>query len=206
MEYSTIKIPMELNKPIEIMNRREIKKYFKWFMSIKDERMKYLMKRVFNSDEIVFSEQNIQALHYLMAENIYEGIKAEEEIAIEISQIPEDLKSSHKVKPKRLIEPTISIAIDIGIYFCEYLIHEVDDLKWDYEKDKEVDQYGRPVIKGKKKYCCPSEIMYVFILGLKKKSVKEDRLLNLFKNYLNKFQGRETRAQRFMREMEEKLK
>ena len=197
---------MVINKPYEIMNKKEVNMYFEWFMSIKDTRLKYLMKRIFDSEEIIFSEKNIQALHYLMAENIHERLKTEEEIKEELEMAPDELKSTHQVHPKRLIEPTMSISIDIGIYLGEFLLHEFDDLKWNIHKDDRLLQYGRPKVVSKNKHFCPSWVLLIIFMVNADKPENEDKLLQVFNNYRDKFHGRETRAQRFMREMKEKLK
>lgn len=64
IQYNTIKIPNEINKPHENMTVEEAKAYLKWFLSIKDERLKYLTERVFNTNVTVFSEHNLQALEF----------------------------------------------------------------------------------------------------------------------------------------------
>jgi hypothetical protein len=191
MNYNTIKIPHELNKPYKLMSIKEVEEYFDWFMTIKDSRLQYLMQTVFHLDEPSFSEKNIQTLHYFMVENIYIKSKTKEEIQTEIEQTPEAYKATHTVNPERLIEPTISIAIDIGIYIAEYLRKEVPDLKWDIEK-RNVEQYGRPMLIGENKYCCPSNFMSNFVDKIRSTKAKEDELLSIFKNYLDTFTGKGT--------------
>jgi hypothetical protein len=203
MDYKIIDIPMEINIPYEIMTKRQAKKFFHWFMSIKDERIKYLMKRVFNLDEIVFSEKHLQGLHYFLVENIRKRKKTKEEIQREKDLIPKQHKDSHVFEEECLTNETAAIAFDIGIYIAEYILCVTTDMKWSYER-RNSEQYGKPIIFGKDKYCSHIDIMKYFIRDYLNGNLSEDRLLDNINNLLITYRGEETRAQKFMREYIEK--
>mgnify|MGYP005847404747 CR=1 FL=1 len=186
-QYNEIAFPKSLIAQDFLENGFTNKDSLQWFLNIKESRLEYLFKYVFDTNKIEFTQKHIQSLFYFLKENLYIKDKTEKEIQENIKLVPEHLKKIHKIEKYFIVEPSISIIFDIAVFFGEYLIKEVENTYWHFLDIEDRVGANRPIIMKKDSNieCNPLWLLRILSKQLIEKDVNEDRMLNLFTMWKN---------------------
>ncbi|HBG69913.1 MAG: hypothetical protein A2W93_14975 [Bacteroidetes bacterium GWF2_43_63] len=191
-EYQLLIVPKQINQDPASMTKKDVKIYYDWFISIKDERLRMFNKAVFDTEEVELLVDNLEKVSEFFSGNIAARKLSEEEISLEREKLPNQLKTIHKVPDYELIEPTYSIMFDVGIYFSELLRKEIPGLEWGKsDKLKSDVSYGKPVLKKDGVFVTffPQNIMHIAAMQMYKKTFKEGRMLELYQTWKDNFLG-----------------
>jgi hypothetical protein len=133
--YPLVRIPHFANKDYFEFTKNEAKDYLKWFLKIKDERVKILGQHVQHVNpnwKVDFTRASLAQLYNWfsnavayrpMTEEEKEGVKrqlANTPLLANVIPIPEST----------FTDETVSVCFDVGIYFGQTLINNVPGLKW----------------------------------------------------------------------------
>lgn len=189
-EYPLIIVPKQIKQDPSVMNKKDVKEYFEWFIKIKDERLKLFKKEVFGTEDIELTVDNLEIASLFFRDNIAFRKLSEEEIKMGQDKLPEQLKAIHKMPEFELIEPTYSIMFDIGIYFSELLRKEIPGLEWDKSDKRKNDiDYGKPILRKDGVFITffPQNIMHIAAIQMYKKTFSEGRMSKLYQTWKDNF-------------------
>jgi hypothetical protein len=150
--YEPVTLPVDYNKRFLDFTGEEIHAYYKWFLSVKGERLEHLCQYLFTNPSECLKEENLKVIETLLLHSVSTFSKPNEQIKKEASKIPLNLKNI--VKPDNYLfdQRTLSICYDIGIYMGELIIKSDKKIKWELEIDDKFRDFGQPIIvkKGNK--------------------------------------------------------
>lgn len=133
--YPLVKIPEFADKDIYSFSKEEAKEYFKWFLSIKNERMQILEKEIkqnFPNWKLDFTRHSLVDLYeWFVKKVMYRSMTDNETEAFrnQIAQTPQFI-GVIDIPTKTYTEETVSICFDIGIYLGDTIIINVNGTKW----------------------------------------------------------------------------
>ena len=146
MAYSIIQPPFTLR--FREMPKGELKRYFQWFMKVMPERLVELDAVVRETHPTWpgdFSPESLQELAAWFGGQVETRPKTGEEI----DGLTAKLAFSIDVSGTQLTNRTFSLAMDIGMYFSQVVINNLDGTRWDQPlKNERFADYGQPVITG----------------------------------------------------------
>lgn len=161
MKYIPINIPKEFSgNPIagdyfRTWDSNTAKKYFQWFMSAKDERIKILEEAVqstpgFEHWKADFSKESLYALQPWFESVVEKRALTEEEKKLFMRQYNGTIWAKTTNPPEWVVtDLTRSIEHDVGIYFSEVLIKHNPNLSWGQNLTaKRSPDFNRPVVQG----------------------------------------------------------
>lgn len=135
----------------EDMNKKQVERYFNWFMEKKDERIQYLQEYI-NKDRNIALDRSPESLITLWEwfEDKVEWVpKTQEDYERQMINRPEWMRVHIYENPYKLSEETVRIAMDIAVYFGETLIKNHPSVYWGYVmKPKKLHGVKRPVLRG----------------------------------------------------------
>lgn len=146
--YTIIQPPFTLK--FREMSKRELRDYFKWFLQSIPERISALADAVretggFQDWEPDYSPESLGPLGDWFSRQVETRPKT----AKELDEIHELCGYPIVGRERQLTNRTISIAIDVGMYFSQVLLHNHPSLKWELPLgSKNFADYGQPVLKG----------------------------------------------------------
>lgn len=153
--YPLIKIPAFANKDIYTFSKEEAKEYFKWFTSIKSERLQILESKVqemYPEWKLDFTRNSLINLYEWFGKKVmYRNMNDEEkeEIKKQISKTPL-LVGVIEIPETTFTDETVSICFDIGVYFGDALIFNVLGAKWIQKiNSTSYIDYAQPIIATK---------------------------------------------------------
>lgn len=163
-----------------------------WFFSVKNGRLEILFQTVFNTNKIEFSKNHLQTLFYYLRDNVAVRDKTEREKDEARQQIPELFRGKHSFDDYLYMEPTVSLVLDIAIYFGEYIIIEVPNAYWTFLDIDDRIGNMRPIImrKGKTVECNPIWLLRILLKQIDNNRESEDRLVDLFETWKNNLLGK----------------
>lgn len=186
--YPLIKIPAFVNKDIYTFSKEEAKEYFKWFTSIKSERLRILESKVqemYPEWKLDFTRNSLINLYEWFGKKvIYRNINEEEkeEIKKQISKTPL-LVGVIDIPETTFTDETVSICFDIGVYMGDALIFNVLGTKW-VQKINSTNyiDYAQPIIATKvsKVPFNPRRVAESMARSILNKSTKSFSFLELF--------------------------
>jgi hypothetical protein len=153
--YPLIKIPSFATKDIYTFSKEEAKEYYKWFTSIKSERVQILeseVQQMYPEWKLDYTRNSLISLYEWFEKKAkYRNINDEEkeEIEKQISKTPLFV-GVIEIPETTFTDETVSICFDAGIYFGETLIFNVLGTKWlqKINSTKYID-YAQPIIATK---------------------------------------------------------
>lgn len=158
MNYLYCDIPDQFAGSIQHFDRPKARAYYKWFMSVKDERVKILETavRTSGSFENWKADYSITSLTLLQKwlESVIEKrpfTQRESEILSKrfIGTMLETEADTDELPPWTLTEITESICHDVGIYFAEVLLRNNPSLKWGQNvRSKLYIDRNYPIVQG----------------------------------------------------------
>lgn len=153
LDYSLMTPPFEI-KQFEKMTKKEAQLHFDWYVSEVPKRIELIKKAYLETgggklEDLDFSPQSLVNLWSWFIPRIVTVTKSDEEIADELNQVPEWFKDKVFENKMKLNIGSLSIAMDIAIYFAEVFIHNFDKLYWGFvTKPKSLVYVNSPVIVG----------------------------------------------------------
>lgn len=193
--YPLIKIPDFANKDIYTFSKEEAKEYYKWFTTIKSERLQILeteVQKMYPEWKLDYTRNSLITLYEWLGKKVmYRNMNDEEkeEIKKQISKTPL-LVSVIVIPDTTFTDETVSICFDIGVYFGDSLIFNVPGTKW-IQKINSTNyiDYAQPLIATKfsKVPFNPRRIAESMAGSILDKSEKSFSLLDLFDDLALKF-------------------
>jgi len=185
--------PFEI-KSFEKMTKKEAQIHFDWYVSEVPKRVELITKAYLETgggklDDLDLSPQSLVYLWTWFIPRVVTITKSDEEIENELDKAPEWFKEKVLENKKKLTVGSLSLAMDIAIYFAEVFIHNFDKLYWGFvTKPKSLIYVNSPVIMGFSTgiELDPRNIVYNLTLKIiNDKSDKEEDLFNIFKVWKN---------------------
>ncbi len=146
MTYSTIQPPFRLK--FWEMSKKELKHYYQWFQEIIPERIKELTNAVKSSEgfedwEPNFTPASLDILGRWFAAQVQTRPRTQEER----KELAAGSRYPIEAPEWELADPTISLAMDVGMYLSQVFLRNHPSLQWDqpFGSKKFID-YGQPVL------------------------------------------------------------
>ena len=187
MDYKLMTTPFKLI-PFHDMSKNQANQYYLWFLSVKEERIRWLEEYISLDDKDInldYSPESLVKVWNWFESKIQWENKTEEEIKLEVDRRPEKYRNSTPYCTQKMTTLTLAIAMDISIYFGEMLIVNNPTIYWGYRtRPKQLDGVNRPVLLGFRYAGCV--FPYTLIQVLIRKSTEEknsNRLLELYSKW-----------------------
>ena len=148
MNYSIIQPPFTLK--FREMPKAELKGYNEWFMKVLPERVAALEAEVRRSTShgtwvADCSAESLEGLGEWFAGQVETRAKTSDEI----EAVKSKLRFPIEVPGEQLTNRTFSLAMDIGMYFGQTVLKNLDGTTWDQPlRNEKFADYGQPVIMG----------------------------------------------------------
>lgn len=149
-KYETLIIPVDYDKRFLDLSNEEIKSYYNWFLSIKEQRLNHLCHFLFNDQQDCLNEKNLKVVEMFLLNSVSTHPKPIDVYNEQLKKIPLRFKPFAKPDEYELDTQTISICYDIGIFMGELIINLDSKIFWKLEDDSNFRDYGQPVLAKKK--------------------------------------------------------
>jgi hypothetical protein len=187
VEYPLM-VPPFVIKNFEKMSVREAQTHFDWYVSEIPERIELIRKAYKETDdgeieELDFTPESLVNVWAWFIPRIITVPKSEEEIAEELRNSPDWLKDTIMKNNKKLSTGTLSLGMDIAIYFGEIFIKNFEGLTWGFvTKPKSLAYVNRPVILGFRTgvELDPRDLVYNLTLDVVDGNKNKNELYDLF--------------------------
>jgi hypothetical protein len=148
MTYATIQPPFTLT--FAEMPKKELKRYFEWFMEVIPERLGELTEAVKQTHGFEDWQSNRTPASLDQLGNWFAGqVQTRSRTKEEIEKITTGLLFPIEVSREELTNRTFSLAMDIGMYFSQVLLQNHPSLKWEQRiGSKRFADYGQPLLAG----------------------------------------------------------
>ena len=153
--YSLIKIPSFASKNIYTFSKEEAKEYYKWFKSIKNDRVQILksdVQKIYPEWKADYSRNSLIKLYEWFESKVTNRKMINEEREEIEKQVNETtlLVGVVEIPETTLTDETVSICFDIGIYLGDVVIFNIDGTKW-LQKISSINyiDYAQPLIATK---------------------------------------------------------
>lgn len=181
MPYTTIQPPFTLK--FREMPKKELERYFQWFMEVTPQRVNELAEVVsqtpgFEVWQPDHSPASLDKLGDWFAGQVETRSRTKEEVqAIEIR-----LVFPMEIPGEELTNRTFSLAMDIGMYLSQVLLKKYPSLKWEQPfGNKKFADYGQPLLTGFGPVSLnPVRIAVTLAYGLASKNKSGKRLRELY--------------------------
>ena len=138
--YQILQMPLDVMSNLFELSESEIKEFYKWFLSIKEDRLEYLCEFIFNSSSKYIDESKLDVIESVLKQFVLTRKQSVKEKRGIISKI---LFQERKFV---LDDITMSICYDLGIYLGELIISLDSSIKWQQEIDQRFVDYGQPIL------------------------------------------------------------
>lgn len=148
MSYTTIQPPFTLK--FREMPKKELNRYFQWFMDVLPQRINELAEAVkempgFETWQPDCTPASLEAIGEWFAGQVETRNRTQEEL----QTIKDGLVFPMDIPEKELTDRTFSLAMDIGMYFSQVLLKNYPSLKWEQPLgNKRFADYGQPLLSG----------------------------------------------------------
>lgn len=181
MSYTIIQPPFTLK--LREMPKKELHRYFHWFMDVLPQRVNALAGAVkqtpgFETWEPDCTPASLDTLGQWFAGQVETRHRTQEELQTIQSRQPLPID----VPSEELTNRTFSLAMDIGMYFSQVLLKSYPFLKWEQPLgNKRFIEYGQPVlVKFSPGPLNPVGIVVTFAYGLVSKKKTGEGLRNIY--------------------------
>lgn len=147
-DYMLFIPPMELD--FANWSRKTARSYFDWFLGQISERkdeLARLVSRLSPGCRLDDSPDSLRCLGEVFVSEVRTRPSTQEEIAQQGEALTPRLREVVETEVWELTDRTLSLCLDVGIYFAEVLHKEHPTLEWDLWTRKTV-EYNRPVLVG----------------------------------------------------------
>jgi hypothetical protein len=173
------------------MPKKELLRYYQWFMDVLPQRVSELAKVVketpgFENWQPDYTPASLDTLGEWFARQVETRNRTQEEL----QAIKERLVFPMQVPTDELTDRTFSLAMDIGMYFSQVLLRNYPSLKWEQPlDDKRFADYGQPLLAGFGPVSLnPVRIAHAFAHGLADKSYSRKRLREVYEYWAQRVQ------------------
>ena len=152
MDYPLMETPFTL-VPFNEMNKKQVGQYFQWFMVEKDKRL-YQLEQYINKNnpaKVILdkSPESLIPLWERFEDQIEWEEKTEDELKAELIGRPEWMQRHIIAETKTFTTLTLTIVMDISIYFGETMIRNNPTVYWGFKSSpKKLDGVNRPILLG----------------------------------------------------------
>lgn len=194
MTYTLIQPPN--NKPFAQMSREEAAEYFEWFIYAIPNRLSILEQSIRSDSEYQEWTANKSPSSLIVLGSWFSGQVGTQKASQSFSELAkENQRRQHPRIPVSEIhsipsDRTLSLTIDISMYFGEVFTANFTQLKWGICDEKENLNYNQPVIKGlrsidntKEIYCPTRRLIHVVALRFIDKSLPLTELFQLYEKW-----------------------
>lgn len=148
MTYSIIQPPFTLQ--FREMPKKALEAYRTWFHQVTSERLAELASAVkrtpgYENWEPILTSESLDVLG-----RWFEGqVETRKKSADEVEETRSKLTFPIDIPDDELTNRSLSLAMDIGIYFAQVILKNLPDTRWDQPLgNKKFADYGQPVIMG----------------------------------------------------------
>lgn len=133
--YPLVQMPLHLNKDVFSLTKQDAKAYFKWFLEIRNKRLQILeinIKQMYPEWKLDYSKNSFHKLYEWFSQQVAYRPMTEiekQEIRKQIGRTPL-LVDVVPIPELTFTDATVSICFDVGVYFGESLIFNVQNAKW----------------------------------------------------------------------------
>ena len=173
VKYEILKPPTN-NSYLNELNKKELKKYYDWYIALIPERLNLLAQIVkstpgYSEWKMDFTPESLVKLGFWFYENIETRALSEKEIEDKINSAP-NIYDKNSVEKWEVTEKSFSIAIDIGMYLASVLLRNNSALYWEHciKVTKNNAKYGHPVLANIN--FCPTRVCYTLAYTFADKS------------------------------------
>ncbi|HYD34966.1 MAG TPA: hypothetical protein VD999_02770 [Vitreimonas sp.] len=165
MKYQLLS-PPPVWKNLIYASKEEGKEFYKWFLDVKEERLKTLEGVVKSTEgyekwEADFTPQSLDILGKWFKQVAEKRARTPEEIEIERSKLRPPFLDL-KINDWTLSSKTVSLCFDIGVYFGEVFVRNFSELKWNLLQKNKFIGNNEPMIEGfGKVYFSPTHMMKI---------------------------------------------
>jgi hypothetical protein len=148
MAYITIQPPFTFQ--FQEMPKKELERYFQWFMEVLPQRLNELTEEVkqtpgFETWQSDCSPASLDTLGEWFAGQVETRNRAQEEV----QAIQNRLLFPIDISGDELTNRTFSLAMDVGMYFSQVLVKDYPSLRWEQPfGNKKFADYGQPLLAG----------------------------------------------------------
>jgi hypothetical protein len=164
--------------------KKELREYFDQFLKIIPQRIVELAATVGQTPAIEQWKPNYSPVSVeLLGEWFATQVETRPRPPDEIKRIQAGSPYPIDVPGNALTKRTLSLAVDVGIYFGESLVHNYPSLKWELPLgSKRFIHYGKPVLSGFANSVTlnPTRVVTVFALGVADGSRTGSRMKELY--------------------------
>lgn len=188
MEYPLMDPPFEV-APFEDMTKKEAEHHFIWYKNEIPNRIQLLkdaFERTSKKDKrcLNLKPESLKELWAWFVPRVETVPKTKKELKEEIKAAPSWLKEEIENDTDKLSLGTLTVGMDIAIYFGEVFVEEYDHLNWGFvTRPKSLAHVNRPVITGFSSgdKLDPRNVIYISTLKVAKKTdISNDALYELF--------------------------
>jgi hypothetical protein len=146
MIYAIIEPPFTLQ--FRQMSKSELKAYYAWFMEVLQERVAQLLEAVHETVPTWRADCSPGSLDAL-GDWFVSQVQVRPRTGDEIADLRSKLALPIEIPGEELTNRTLSLAMDIGMYFGKVVLASLPHTKWDQPlKNEKFADYGQPVIMG----------------------------------------------------------
>jgi hypothetical protein len=148
MTYSMVQPPF--TQTFREMPKKELRRYFQWFMEVIPERVAELTDAVKQTHGLEDwqpdrTAASLDQLGHWFAGQVQTRSRTREEVEIIANRSPYPIG----IPREELTNRTFSLAMDIGMYFSQVLLENHPSLKWEQRiASKRFADYGQPLLAG----------------------------------------------------------
>jgi hypothetical protein len=190
MAYQLIQPPPPYG-PFRERSQDELKDYFSWFFAVMDERINELMSAVKGTNGFQiwrpdYSPASLDSLGDWFVGEVETRPRTQEEI----NKIADSMKfpALIPISERTLSERTLSLTIDVAMYFGKVLQKNYPSLRWDQRlRGKSFADYGQPVLVGFGRIPLnPVRIVHTTALRIATNSPRSKSLRDLYDYWIQK--------------------
>ena len=189
MPYTTIQPPFRLK--LQEMPRKELERYFQWFMDVLPQRVNELAGAVretagFETWQPDCTPASLDALGEWFAGQVQARNRTQEEL----QAIRDRLVFPMDIPSEELTNRTFSLGMDIGMYFSQVFMKNYSSLKWKQPLgNKRFADYAQPLLTGFGPVSLnPVRISVTLAYGLASKNKTGKRLREVYDYWAQKVQ------------------
>lgn len=150
MTYELAEAPFEW-VPFEDMNKQQADRYFRWYVSMQDERINYLEQHIKDTGGVVNLDNSPESLIPLwkwLEQRIFTHTRTNEEVERLMQYHPEWMRSELE-GAIAIDDYTYAVGLDIAYYFAAVIIKQFPSIHWGYfVKPKNYMSVNQPVLLG----------------------------------------------------------
>ena len=189
MDYELIKIPWTAGSLYSDMSKDEAMAFFEWIEVNAEYRVSQLQSYI-NQSRACFhldhSPRSLLSLGEWLANTLKLQCRSPKDMKDLVNSVPEWIKDSMRDRNVELTPESMSLALDVGIYFSRALMKSDDKIKWKMHVNaSELDaDHNQLVLTGPTgMQYNPVRAMQQICLKIAKREVKTTRLFELFESW-----------------------